>query len=802
VKLSRPALLLAALVITVPARAALELGNASVRVLDNGLTVIMLEDRNFPVVSVQMLYRVGARNETTGKSGLAHFVEHMAFRASENFPGTDLVSRIYARGGEWHGYTWTDETTYFSTVPGEDADLLLRIEADRMARLDLSRDVIDAERGAVLAEMHMYENDPSSLVLDHLMFSAFVAHPYRNNTIGFESDIEQVTFEDVADFYRTHYHPANAVLAIVGDFDRDSMDARVDALFGPLAGRAPTPLPHTAEPPQAGVRRAHITGTAGSRRFAIGYHAPAVTSPDYPAFLVLQALLGASGGVSFLQNDWGVPVAPDALLAGVSDTLTTWFPPSAQPYLFVIAGDVAEGPTEADIEAAVEMRVATARQAPPAAATLAAAIAAVRDALAFDVETTEDAAHQLAFFAGFGALDVIFELPERVAGVNAADVQRVASRYLRLEARTIVWYTPGRPPADFPPVAVTAATHERAAGRPDLEPAGVPLAAELSSGIPVVVRASDLSPTVALKVVIPGAGYEGASGNDPDVGYSSLDYQGMATGFPGMVDRAAQDLALLREAGPPGVTLHPESRLEAEFLAMIGATGSRIRLPALPFVIVVAGDVDPAIATGELARVFDGKRAGAPLPVQARPIGDRDRTIRLGTPVAQAAVGFIAAAPGSSEPESDAWRLLLYVLSHGYEGRLGVEAISRRGLAYYIDSRYRSDGRNGWITMQAGVDPGKVDEFAALMRAQVDALVRQPPTDAEIDEGKAHLVGRFRSAAQSNAEIVAAVSRQLVWRQEATDADAFRRRLDAVTAVDVQAAAAGLASGILVIVCE
>ena len=208
------------LLATVSARdAAIDLRNASVERLDNGLTVILLEDRRFPVASVQMLYRVGARDEVTGKTGLAHFLEHMAFRDSENFPGTDLVGRIYAEGGEWHGYTWIDQTTYFETVPKEDLDLLLRIEADRMSVLLLRADDMEAERGSVLAEMHMYENDPGTRLIDAVNFAVFLGHPYRNNTIGWESDIEKLEHSDVVEFYEEHYHPANAVIAVVGDFD-------------------------------------------------------------------------------------------------------------------------------------------------------------------------------------------------------------------------------------------------------------------------------------------------------------------------------------------------------------------------------------------------------------------------------------------------------------------------------------------------------------------------------------------------------------------------------------------------------
>src|SRR5690606_38935561 len=162
------------------------------------------------------------------------FLEHMAFRGAQNFPDTGLVSSIYAVGGEWHGYTWTDETTYFATVPRERLDLLLRIEADRISRLEISPDDMEAERGAVLAEMHMYENYPASMLIDAVMLTSFLAHPYRNNTIGWESDIENLPHAAVVGFYERHYQPANAVLAVVGDFDSRAARARIEELFGDI----------------------------------------------------------------------------------------------------------------------------------------------------------------------------------------------------------------------------------------------------------------------------------------------------------------------------------------------------------------------------------------------------------------------------------------------------------------------------------------------------------------------------------------------------------------------------------------
>src|SRR5689334_19259804 len=139
-----------------PVSATLDVGRASVSHLPNGLTVIMLEDHTFPLVSVQMLYKSGSAAEITGKTGLAHFMEHLAFRGSRNFPNARATELIYDNGGEWHGYTAMDQTTYFSTMPSDRLDLLLKIEADRMAGVVIDPAAMDAEKGAVVTELHSY----------------------------------------------------------------------------------------------------------------------------------------------------------------------------------------------------------------------------------------------------------------------------------------------------------------------------------------------------------------------------------------------------------------------------------------------------------------------------------------------------------------------------------------------------------------------------------------------------------------------------------------------------------------------
>ena len=797
------------------AAADLDLRNASVERLDNGLTVILLEDRNFPVVSTQMLYRVGARDESYGHTGLAHFLEHMAFRDSENFPDTGLVSSIYAVGGEWHGYTWTDETTYFATVPKEELDLLLSIEADRMSRLRISPDDMEAERGAVLAEMHMYENYPTSMLLDAVLFTSFFAHPYRNNTIGWESDIEALEHAEVVAFYERHYHPANAVLAIVGDFDRRQVLERVETLFGGIEGRTPTPWPHTVEPVQEGERRVRLHADTDVRRFMVGWRAPSASHEDFAAFLVLQELLGAGSGVNFRQNDWGTPLDEGALLEGLADDVTTWYPPSAQDYIFIVGGTIPLEDQEARLEEALEERLATVRRRVPQPADLQTAIGRVLEELEYDVETTEDAAHQLAFFEGLGALDVLLQLPGRVKTVTGADVQRVARRWLLPERRTVGWHVPGEAAGKLPTVeaqpsqAGTESAPDAPPGAPDRDPVPGPEVRELRGGLPVIVQQSDLSRAAFLQVVLPGSDVfgPGVRRSEPVAGYSSVAWRFVPEDLPEIVAKAreAVDGARMGIDGQAARPTDPETAIERVFTSrMYGNEPAQGATGVPPALIVVSGDLATERVFGLLDEAFGGMAAGERnrSRTPANGIDADPLEVHLERPVAQAQLGYIVEVPGPAGEASWAHRILLYILSHGYEGRLGTEAISNRGLAYYIDSRYRSDGTNAWITLAVGVDPAKLPDLKDLLQAELERLRKEPPSHAEVEEAKRHFTGRARSAAQSNAEISSALAEQWLWYGELLTPDELERRLRRVDREAVLDAVSSFIDGATVTVTE
>ncbi len=789
--------------------AAFDLSQVVAETVPNGLRVLVLEDHTFPVVSVQMLYTVGARDEESGKTGLAHFVEHMAFRASENFPGTDLVSRIYAVGGEWHGYTWIDQTTYFATVPREHWQLLLAIEADRMSRLAIVPGDVEPERGAVLTELESYENDPASVLYDAVVAASFVEHPYRNNTIGWVSDVAAIQAPDIVDFYRRHYRPANAVLAVVGDVAAADVLERARKLFAALPAAEPTPLPRTRESPQRGLRRVELDGAGEHSRFAVAYRAPSAVDPDWPGFLLLREVLGGGAGVNFNQEDFGVRVVSGTRLHGVPAEMTSWLPPTASPYVMVLAGTVPAETDPAALEAAVEERVAALRDTPVGDDELAAARERLAAELIFDLETTEDAAHQLAFYEGIGARQALLELPERIAAVTAADLQRLAREYLQPWQRTIGWFHAGRPivTADVPAATAPAGGQTVAPARQTArvgkgastplataDPRGGSIAAlepprvgVLRAGLPVAFQHAPASPTVFLRVIVPTTNLETAAAASVDAPiwrHTSLDFRGLEADFSRVVEDARRALDATTVTAPQAVPSEdPAERLHQSLLDQLQL--SPTSGPRAPALLVLVGDLE-GLPVEELERHFGGLVPGV-LPDAAAPaVRERERTVSLaGRGLAQAQLGYAVPAPPPIHPDHLAWRLALYVLTHGYEGRLGVEAIGRRGLLYYVSSSYPTDGHHAWIALEMGVDPQKLDPLRDLVEEKLYELRTSPPTETEIAEAKQYLLGRRLSAYQSNEEISGFLAREWIGRGELLTQEQFAAELDRVTRDDV-----------------
>jgi hypothetical protein len=305
----------------------------------------------------------------------------------------------------------------------------------------------------------------------------------------------------------------------------------------------------------------------------------------------------------------------------------------------------------------------------------------------------------------------------------------------------------------------------------------------LDNGTVAIVQRSPLSPTVHLKLVLAGAvtlGGAEVGPNNPAWGMTSLDLELLPAELDAALASIAARLAQAVAAVPDDASdaNDPQARLERHFRDILGLQGpaaaSRGELghAAAPLLVVVSGDVEPdaalwgvAQAFGDFPAVGSGDGPGdepAAVPAKGSTValnesqsgsGRMEVESMLDLPVAQEQLGYVVPAPGPAEPAAAAWRMALYLLTHGYEGRLGKEAISKRGLVYYIDSAYHSDGIRGWVTLNAGVDPDKLPAMRELLRGELARLLSEPPTQADLDEARRHLLGRQLSAAQSNREL-------------------------------------------------
>ena len=201
-------------------------------VLDNGLTIFIQEVHTAPLASVWCWYKVGSRDELPGFTGVSHWVEHMNFKGTTNIPREKVKGIIEEFGGSWNGYTWIDQTTYLETATRDALDRMLFIEAERMANGLYEPEEVESERTVIISELEGGENDPDQLLEMEVNAAAFKAHPYGHPTIGWLSDLQRMTRDDLYGYYRRYYVPNNATLVVVGDVDPEDVIRRANHHFG------------------------------------------------------------------------------------------------------------------------------------------------------------------------------------------------------------------------------------------------------------------------------------------------------------------------------------------------------------------------------------------------------------------------------------------------------------------------------------------------------------------------------------------------------------------------------------------
>ncbi|MEM8630530.1 MAG: pitrilysin family protein [Pseudomonadota bacterium] len=276
--------------------------------LDNGLEIVVVEDHRAPAVVHMLWYKVGAADEPQGKSGVAHFVEHLLFKGTDKLEVGEFSRIVSANGGTDNAFTSWDTTGYFQRVAADRLSLMMELEANRMRNIRLTEDDIVTERDVILEERNQRtDSSPGALFGEQRQAAQYLNHPYGIPVIGWRHEMETLSMEDVMSFYNTHYAPNNAILLVAGDVDPDEVLALANQHYGPIA-----PNPHLpprvrpAEPPQLAERRVMFSDPQVTQPIVIrSYLAPERDSgaqEKAAALTILADLLGGNGATSFLGN--------------------------------------------------------------------------------------------------------------------------------------------------------------------------------------------------------------------------------------------------------------------------------------------------------------------------------------------------------------------------------------------------------------------------------------------------------------------------------------------------------------------
>ena len=261
--------------------------------LPNGLQVVYLEDHSTPIVHLAVWYHVGSKNEKPGRTGFAHLFEHLMFKGSKNVGPDEHPSRITSIGGQSNAFTDEDATVFWETVPSQYLPLVLWLEADRMASLQIDAQKFANEREVVKEERRMrFDNQPFGRLTEILYDKAFTTHPYKHETIGSMEDLQAATTQDVIDFHDTYYVPNNATVVVVGDFDTKNAQALVEQYLARVPKGKPVPRDIAKEPAQTQERVFNLTEDWPLPAVIVAYHiAPDATPDAYPTH-VLDKIIG------------------------------------------------------------------------------------------------------------------------------------------------------------------------------------------------------------------------------------------------------------------------------------------------------------------------------------------------------------------------------------------------------------------------------------------------------------------------------------------------------------------------------
>jgi zinc protease len=414
--------------------------------LDNGLKVLLKEIHTSALISQWIWYRVGSKDEATGLTGVSHWVEHMQFKGTPQFPASLLDKAIAREGGQWNAFTFLDWTTYYETMPSAKIDLALRLEADRMQHSEFDPAEVESERTVIISEREGSENEPLFLLGEAMQQAAFRVHPYHHEVIGDMADLLSLTRDQLYNHYRSYYQPNNAVLALAGDFETSEMLARINELYAAIpAGASPARL-QRPEPEQPGEMRLTVEGPGETAFLEVAYRAPSASQPDFFALAVLDSLLAGpsnlnmfgGGGISNKTSRLYRAIIDSELAVSVHGGSSATIDPFM--YTFTLTAHPTSHLDKA--LAALDVELERLQNDLVSPAEVARAIKQARAMFAYGAENITNQAFWLGYAEMFASYNWFTTYLDKLSAVSPADVLQAAQTYFQPRSRVVGTYLP------------------------------------------------------------------------------------------------------------------------------------------------------------------------------------------------------------------------------------------------------------------------------------------------------------------------------------------------------------------------
>lgn len=404
--------------------------------LPNGLKIILFENHKAPVITFQVWYRVGSRNESWGKTGLSHVLEHMMFKGTKTVSGREFTRTIAENGGNENAFTSEDFTAYFENISSDRLKIPIDLEADRMHNLVLREQDFLTERMVVLEERRMRtEDNPQAYLMEQVQTAVFQTSPYHWPVIGWKEDLEGLTLEDLKSYYDVYYNPVNAFVVVVGDFQKEEILPLIEKAFGAMVKGVPPNQKKNIDPPQTGERRIQAVREAQLPYVLMAYHVPNLKNPDSYVLEVIAAIL-SSGKSSRLYRSL-IEEKELALSANAQHSLL-----SKDPSMFMLSAQLQPKKTLQEAEEALSREIERLRSEPVDLQELEKAKNQLQADFVYHQESFFYQGMVLAEYEIADSWRKIDDYIPSITKVTPEDISRVANLYLVPDNRTVGTLTP------------------------------------------------------------------------------------------------------------------------------------------------------------------------------------------------------------------------------------------------------------------------------------------------------------------------------------------------------------------------